>query len=1075
MKKTLPELALERPITVTMLVISVLGLGFIAFQRIPIEFLPKFDVPFISVFIPYPGATPEQVMNEVAIPAEGEFRTLSNLDRISTNSNSNGCSVLLLFEPEVDMGLATAEVRDRVERLKLDLPDTVDRVLIQRFNSGSVPILAFSVFREGDTEELAHLVRKFLEPRLTRIDGVADVQIFSDPPRDVLIEFDQTKLQQHNLALYQVVERLQNASLNTGLGRLVDGETRHFVRVEGEFTRPEQYGELIVGDPAIRLRDVANVGYKERQMEERYSIDGKGGALILVRKESEANAVALSESVLEEIEAIKQDPIFEGMDAFIFFNQGSLIMAALNNLFKAGQYGALLALCVLGLFLMRLRPTLLVAFAIPSAMITGLAVMFMMGMTLNLVTMIALIVAVGMLVDNAIVVIENIYRYKQLGHSPNEAAIKGANGVGLAITAATTTTLVVFVPMFYLDSGEMSRYMKQFAVPVAVSLAASLLIALTFIPLIASRITPREKTWLYRKIQENLARRGYGEHDRERLVGRFNQSFFGRMAIPFLMPLRATIFGYSWLLDRSLRWRLVTLLAVGLVIAYTGWAVLPNLNMQQMPTVDTREVNIQVQFQQNFDLAKATDEMDKITEALDDMRDELGVKNIWRRFTNRGGEINVYLYAANEYPSDDIPRYDTEEVLNILWQRLPERIPGGHLKFSIPDAGEGGQSRAISLRMVGDDINVLTRNALAFEAVLEEIEGISTVNVGIDQDAEEVQLRIDEPLAANAGVTPAVIAQTVDFALRGTRLPELKREGREVDVWAQFREEDRKDKSNLENVNILTPNAGLVPLNNLVDMRRADSPDSIRRINGKNYLTINAQTTEEDLGPVIERVRAAGAAFDLPVGYELQESDSMREIDKTLRNFFTALIMAVCLIYIVMAALFESFLLPLSILVSVSLAGVGVVWAMFLSGTSLDTIAFISMILLVGIVVNNGIVIVDHINQLRRQGLSRHDAIVQSGRDRFRPVMMTAITTILGVVPLVLPNNMESEVSFASMGWALIGGLTTGTVLTLLIVPVVYSIIDDIQYFAMNYAATLAQLVSGQRGKPSNEPEYVGK
>jgi len=1075
MKTTLPELALKRPITITMLVISVLGLGFIAFNRIPIEFLPKFDVPFINVFIPYPGATPEQVMNEVAIPAEGEFRTLSNLDRISTTSNSNGCSVMLLFEAEVDMALATAEVRDRVERLKLDLPDSVDRVLLQRFNSGSVPVLAFSVYREGDTEELAHLIRKFMEPRLTRIDGVADVQTFSEPPRDVLIEFDQTKLRQHNLSLYQVVERLQTASLNLGIGRLNDGGTRHFVRVEGEFSRPEEYGELIVGDPSIRLRDVARVGYKKREMEESYSIDGKGGALVLLRKESEANAVSLSERVLEELEAMKSDPIFKGIETFIFFNQGSLIMAALNNLFKAGQYGALLALCVLGLFLMRLRPTMLVAFAIPSAMITGLAVMFLMGMTLNLVTMIALIVAVGMLVDNAIVVIENIYRYKQLGYEPKEASIRGANGVGLAITAATATTLVVFVPMFYLDSGEMSRYMKQFAVPVAVSLTASLVIALTFIPLVASRIKPREQTWLYGRLNGLLARRGYSDTDRARMAGRLNQSVLGRLAIPFLMPLRAMIFGYTWLLDRSLRWRLVTLMFVGLVIGYTAWAVLPNLNMQQMPTVDTREVNIQVWFEQNFDLEQAIEEMDKLTNALDNMRDELGIKNIWRRFDNRGGEVNVYLYAEDEYPSEDIPRYDTEDVLNILWQRLPERIPGGRLRFSIPDAGEGGQSRAISLRMVGDDINVLTENALAFEALLENLEGVSTVNVGLDQDAEEVQLRIDEALAANVGVTPAVVAQTVDFALRGTRLPELKREGREVEVWAQFREEDRKDKSNLENVGILTPNAGLVPLNNLVEMQRADSPDSIRRVNGKNYLTITAQSTEEDLGPVIDRVRAAGAAFDLPLGYELQESDSIREIDRTLSNFMTALIMAVCLIYIVMAALFESFLLPLSILASVSLAGIGVVWAMYLSGTSLDTIAFISMILLVGIVVNNGIVIVDHINQLRRQGMDRHAAIVQAGRDRFRPVMMTAITTILGVVPLVLPNSMTSEVSFTSMGWALIGGLTTGTILTLLIVPVVYSIIDDVQYFVVNYAATLAQLLTGRGPKKDSAPEFAAK
>lgn len=1076
MKFSLPEMAIRRPITVSMLVISVIGLGIIAQQRIPIEFLPRFDVPFVGVFIPYPGATPEQVQNEIAIPAEGEFRTISNIDSITTTSNQNGCDIRLVFDLDVDMVLATAEVRDRMDRLKLKLPADVDRLFLRRFSTGTMPILAFSVFRDGDPEELAHFIRTRLEPRLRRIEGVADVQTFSQEPREVLIEFDQNKLRAANLSLYQVVEELRRSSLNMSIGRLLDGNNQHFVRAQGEFDHPEQMAQLIVGPPAIRLRDVATVGYKKRELTEDFSIDGQTGAFMLVRKESEANTIATCERVVEELESLYEDPMFAGTRSLIFFNQGDLIMATLNGLINAGQYGATLALIVLLLFLQRIRPTLIVALAIPASLVVALVVMFLSGMSMNLVTMIAMIVAVGMLVDNSIVVIENIYRHQQLGHPPREAAVLGATKVGMAITASTMTTMVVFIPTFYLEAGEMARYMRQFSIPVTVALGASLLIALTVIPLAASRMRPRNELWLYRKIAERLPERERLISARAGLIYTLRRVAPLRPILPLLTPLRSTITLYARILSLTISWRVAAVALIGAATAFTFWAPARQIGIQQMPTVDTREVSIEVRMDQNFDMPRARETMDLLTDAVEGMREELGIKNIWRRFSARNGRITVYLYAASELEDapKGTPNFATEDVLNILWQRMPRRMPGVELRFSIPDAGQG-QSRAITLNMRGDDLEVLQANAENFQRLLERLDGITQVTLGIDQSAQEVQLRIDQPLAKQAGVSPVVVAQTVDFALRGTRLPFIKTEGREVPVWAQFREEDRRDRSNLENVAVLTGTGNLMPLKQLVDMRRADSPQAITRINGKNVISITARTSVEDMGQLLGQVRSLVASFDLPLGYEIMLGDDLRELDSNFANFMTAAMLACALIYIVMSSLFESYLLPLSIISSVWLASLGVVWAMYLTGTSLDTIAFIGIILMLGIVVNNAIVIVDHINQLRNEGRNRHDAIVQAGQDRFRPVMMTAITTILGVLPLAIGGDMGADVSFKSMGWALVGGLTSGTLLTLFVVPLFYTLIDDVRQFSIDYFGGLAALVRREATASKPEPEYIAK
>ena len=1051
MNFSLPNLAMSRPISVIMLMVTLIGLGVIAYTRIPLEFIPRLDIPFIACVIPYPGSTPEQVENEIAIPAEGEFRTIPNLQRIMTVSDSNGCMVRIFFDWDADMAVASGEVRDRMERLKLKLPAGVDRFYLQRFSDTSLPIMMLSISWDGDEEELAHIARMILRPRIMRVEGVADVQIFGKPEREVLIEFDQEALRARNISLYEIVGQLQSSNVNLGAGKFEDGQTEYFVRTMNEFTRPEEYANLIIGANGLRLKDVADVGYRAREIEEDYSMDGRRGAFMMVFKESEANAVSTCLGVRAQLDTLATDPTFRGTEYFMFFDQSEAIVGALDGLTSAGKYGGLMAVCVLFLFLRRVRPTLLVALAIPSSIVAGLVFMFFAEMSLNIVTMVSLIIALGMVVDNSIVVIENIYRYNQLGLDPVESARRGASEVGLAITASTLTTAVVFVPVLYVQAGEMATYMKHFALPVSMALFASLLIALTVIPLAASKMPELNP--------DNVS------SGRKRLGGLLNR-LLGAERVKRatnlrkrIRPIAATMTFYGACLSWVMRWRMVSTLLILAFLVVT--ALIPGKNIERSgtPEVDTRQVEIALTFDQNFDLDLIQETMQQIREKIDMQREELGIANVFTTSNPRRGGINVYLRPIEEMEDEGIEQiFSTEEVRDILWQRLPATVPGAELNFQVAEAGEESE-RGISIMMRGDDIGQLREFAQRFASLMENVRNISNVKTDVDRMAQEIQVKIDDVLARQSGISPFVIAQSVDFALRGIQLPYLKQGGREIAVWAQFREEDRKSRSNLENVSMLTPMDGLVEINRMVDLTKAFSNPSIRRVNGKNVVSISAQVSTLGFTDAIEGMKDLIASYGLPPGYTIDLGDEIAELDMDFANFTTAMLLAIVLIYLVMGALFESYLLPISILTTVPLAGIGALWAMYLTRTPLDVICFIGLILMVGIIVNNGIVIIDHINQLRAGGMERLPAILQAGQDRFRPVMMTALTTILGCVPLAIGGGAGKAVSLSGLGRALIGGLVVGTFLTLLIVPLFYTFIDDIRVWMLRYFADLASLV----------------
>ena len=1041
MRWSLPTLALRRPITTVMVVVTLLGLGVIAHRHLPLEYMPSVDFPYIGCWIPYPGATPAQVEKEIAVPTEGELLTVPRTKTIRSSSFDDGCWVFMQFDWQADMAQATAEVRDRLERLKLRLPEQVDRLWLRRWGPEQWSILVFAMFRGEDPDEIMWLARERLAPRLERTDGVAGVEVRGPDSPMVYVEFDQNRLRSLNLGLYETVSSLSAGNLSLSVGDLEDGGTKYFVRTEGEFTDLDSIRNLVIGPNSVRVKDVATVSMRRPPEDWQFALDGQRGAFVLVKKESRANTVATCDALRAVLDDMAQDREFQGIQILVFEDFSKYIRTTISGLARAGRYGALLALAVLFVFLRRVRATILVALAIPASLTGAFIYMYFMEISLNIVTMSGMILCIGMLVDNSIVVIENIHRHYDMDPDPALSAGRGASEVGLAITAATLTTIIVFIPMLYMEMGEMALYLLDFAYPVSVAMLTSLALALTVIPLAASRI------YRHGRDHRSLLRR-LGPARAERSPWTWLGAF---------RPFERFRNGYVWLLGLAVQRRIAALLLLAGLALATYLVPFPKVGMQQMPTMDLRRVVIQVDFE-DYSKERAERTFEQLAAGVNELRDALSIEEVYVSYGPWGGRLEVHLQDLDAIPPGAKPPFSTEDARFILSEKFPERLPGTELHFGIPRAGVQ-DTQQISLSVRGADAAVTAEYAQRLESLLDTLPDVVEARTDHEVDKREIEIRLDDPLASGIGVDATVLARTVGFALQGRRLDYLKRGGREIPVWAQFQESDRCTKDDLDMVAVVGRDGQLVPLEQLVTTQKGYTPPSLRREQGKSVCRVNVEVSNKDVSKMRAQIEKLAKVLELPRGYSVDMGVVLNELEESQSNFKDALGLAIILMYLLMAALFESILLPLSILTTVPLAFIGVYWMMYATGTPLDMVALIAGLLMCGVVVNNGIVIVDHINQLRRRhGLPRREAILQAGRDRLRPVLMTALTTVLGCVPIAIGMKTGQDVLF-SAGRTLVGGLSMGTVLTLIVVPLAYSLVDDLQCWVGRYAAGLAGLL----------------
>lgn len=1021
----LPRFSLDRRITVLVLLATALVVGAVAAVSIPLELFPRgYQGSFLSVSVPWSDAPAPEVLEKVIQPLEEELSTVRGLSDMSSFSTTGFGRIAMQFKTGTDMDVAYREVRDRVERARARMPDDADRVYIRKDDASGIPVAMVGVLMDEGLADSYDLVQTEVVSRLERIDGVASVDAQGLVDKEILIELDRERTEAAGLNIYQLAQQLQGDNFSLASGEVFSGGKKLLLRSVARYDSLEELRRRKVS-PATRLGDIADVTYEQPEREFRIRVNSKPATAIQVMKEGDANTLEVSRAVQETVEELEANPRIAALEVAMIFNQGDMILESLDTLLDSGKVGALFAIGVLFFFLRRFRLTLIITLSIPLSIVIALTVMYFAGETLNILSLLGLMICVGLLVDNSVVVAENIYRLHREGMNRRDAVVRGAGEIALAIVMATLTTVAVFLPVSLVE-GMAQFFLLRLSIPISVSLVASLFVALIFIPLSVYLTLPRAGNG---GEPSPLRRAADGAHQRvNRVLRRAYEATFERLN-----------HGYTRLLGVALRHRGAVLVVLLAVLAGTGAA------MQQVEVVDQDEnerpgfqVWIELPRSHTFEETEAYFlEAEKV---LAEHQEEWGLDGYFLFHRSSHGRVEGWF---NNPPTVEMtPREVTEAVL----AALPEK-PGVTYETGQEDqtrAESGGSVHAFTIN--GEDPDQLERVAEELEELFVRVPGVLGLKgSGQDPAPSEMALVVDRERAQRQAINPEVVAGVVSYALRGQQLPKFYRDGREIDVRVRFQEEDRELLGQLESFEVPVGNGdGVVPLSSITDTRMLQSAQVIRRINKRMARTVTLELEEGKEQETRRRLMSLAAGIDLPEGVSFGGGRTERGMNEDVEAMLFAALISIVFIYLLMGFLFESFILPLSILSTIPMAGIGVVFIHLLAGRNIDMLGVVGLVLLIGVVVNNGIVLIDYVNRLRAEGMARARALSVASSRRFRPIMMTALTTISGMIPLTIGPPSSIGLSYKSFGLTLIGGLTTATFLTLLVVPVFYSLFDDL-------------------------------
>lgn len=1084
----LSEFSLRRPVTMVMLTLSAVVLGFVSLERLPLEQLPSISSSGVTATVQYNSSSPEEIERRITLPLEAALGTMSNIERMSSSSGRNSGSVRVDFKPGTDMDLATMRMRERVDQARAFMPSDIDRVRLRRWQSDQRPIVYANLAWHGDGDRLLDVITKVIEPRLLRLNGVANVVIDDFEAKQLFIELDREQLESHGISLPQLGWQLRENNINLSLGRVMDGGDRYLVRSVSEFQDAEAIGNMPLMGGQFRLRDIAEVvyGFPEKTQYER--LDGLDALQLEIYKSSTANVVDVGQAVAAELARIEKD--YTGkLDIAIVRNRADAVMQEAGTLVDTALLGALMAMTIIFLFLRNIRSTLVVALAIPTAALCvfiGMYVareLFGSTITLNMVSMMGLMLSVGMLVDPAVVVLESIFRHSHEEKMESvKAALLGSREVGMAVLASALTTTCVFVPFFFLSDSRSATWMRDAGLAICLAVMVSMIVALTLLPLAASRLFREgaERYDRYIKLAVVAAVAAVVWHKIgeagakalgawwQRWIGLFGDSITGMewtsalglgltvlaaLAIAWQTRRHGLRGSYAVLLAWTLDHRWVALVAtVGLT--GTGYYLYQQIEHRGTPWQSERRVDMSVTIDRSYSLEEVKEHFTEIERRLMEKKSELDLESLTTRFSQRRGRIRGYLVDADD------GQLTTQEAGMAIKALLPEKV-GFTYKM--------GRSRSWQGNMLGVEVQLHGRNpevlAVLMEEVaagLEKLPGVEDVDSSLEDGEEEVRVEVDRAQALNYGLSPREVASGIASALGTRRTSGFKSDDREIDIIMQLNEGDRSTLDQLKNSTFEGRDGTSIQLASLADFHIRRGPRDLRRADRQLNVTVFANTkNRKQAQELAEPIREMMAGMALPAGYswDLGRAARWGQEDADDSNF-TA-IFAVVLIYLIMASLFESLIHPFTIMLAIPFSLIGVALGLSIFDIPFDNNGALGLLILFGIVVNNGIVLIDHINQLRAEGLSRREAIILGGQHRLRPILMTAFTTILNLMPIVLPMIYGTAEGFAKrwgpIGLVVVSGLATSTLLTLLLAPTLYSLLDDLglwakQVLRMSYA-----------------------
>ena len=999
------EWSIRRPVAVCVGILALIVLGAVSITRLPLEFFPQKDLPFVGVFVPYPNAVPSQVEWEIARPIEEVLATLGDIKQFFSESQSEYAFVGVLFAFGRNVDVLRLEVKEKLDQVRPLLPSDVRDLFVFTFNTNDIPVMIGRISAKGgDLSSSYDLLDRRIVQRLKRIEGVGRVQIGGVLPAEISIYLLIDKILEHRVDVEQLFQRLYSSNLNLTVGRTTMEGDRYAIRVLSEFQDIDEIKNLVVDESGLQLADVAEIIYDEPLPSYRRRLNGEPAVAFEIQRGSGANIVDLSRRVHAELDEIREDPLLEDIDVVIFLDQAEQITNSLGSLLKAGIAGSILALGVLFFFLRRLTTTLIVLVAIPFSIISTCVFLYLTGRTLNVLTMMGLMLATGMLVDNAIVVLESIHRRHMRGENAADAARIGTQEVGRAVIAATLTSICVFAPVVLTPNSMISVWLGEVGHTIIVALSFSLLISLTLVPLMMSRLS-RATRHTVENGSEKLSRSIVAARERYKIILQWTAIRHPVAPLGIVLVLcGATIGGCA---------------ALG---------VKPEPESERGEKQD--ELWVEVVFEDNFNLYAVEEYVDRLETYLLAVKDSLGFESVYTYYADNA------LYSSLVFGDLVMSESEIRDLRQHLRKGLPP-LPGCRYVLARDEEEAAGIER-ISVTLFGEDTEYLAELAEEVKRRFQLVEGLEDVETALDRGREEVQVSLRREDAGRFGITPASIAQVLNLTFRGVPLGQFKGPDREIEMGIVLEPSDRRNIENLKSMVVSRIDGQDILLGQVADFRIARGPTRIYRENRKTALGIRASYEGEKFGKVRDRVETIMNSMELPEGYSWSFGRQMREEEEEMGQLMINIVLALACVFFVMASLFESLLHPFVIMFCIPFAGLGVAWMSMLTGTPINILAMIGIVILIGIVVNNGIILVDHINNYRRAGRSREEAILLGGEERFRPILMTALTTILGLVPLAVGKADIAGGYYFPMARAVMGGLLASTALTLVILPTFY-------------------------------------
>lgn len=1018
----LPEIAVRRPVTTVMFFAAITLLGCVAFFKLNLDMLPDIEPPAVSVITPYPGASAADVESEVTKYLEEQLSTTPDLDRLESKSKDNIAIVNCVFNWGTDLDVAVNDIREKIDLAKPDLADGAEEPFIFKFSSSMVPVLVMTVTAEESSPDLYRIVDKQIADPLKRVPGVGAIVYVGGQERQINVHFDREALEAYHLSVQQIRHVLAAENLNLPAGTAKIGRNELQIRVAGRYRDAAEIANTVIGsdsDALVRLRDVATVTDAFEEPQE-WARSGKLPAIaLLIQKQSGANTVRVIETIKERLKTLKND-VPADIEIHTILDNSDHIYAMINSLAEAAIVGGLLVIVVCFLFLRRFRTSLVVTLAIPFSIVAAFIGLFVMGYTINVISLMSLAIAVGMVVDDAIVVLENIVRHVDGGKSPKLAAVEGASEVGMAVAASTLTIVAVFAPLL-LVKGIAGIIFGQLAFMILITIVASLFISLTLTPMASSRLL------------------------RSRDERKLNPVFVWSERL-----LNKIETGYSHVLGWGIGHRKIVLSLI--IIVFTGsLALIPLIGTEFFPEVDSGEVEVVLEMPEGARgevTARTTKEMLEAVNSIPEMRATYALAGQTKKgfLTALGFEEGTNIGRIGGRLTDKEKRIrSAKEIASELREQVM-KLPGVE-KFSasavsaIQKAFLGG-GRPISIEILGHDIEVTNEVADKIKRIVEATPGAVDVSVSRKRPRPEVRVRLDRDKAASLGVNVALVADALRTHYYGFDDTKFREAGDDFDIELRLKKDQRETIREIGETPITTLTGQTIKLRNVASVSEGFGPVEIERKNRVRVTKVQAGVQGKVLGDVVRDIREQMASLDLPPGVSIEWGGEVEEQRKAFRDLTLLLILGIALVYMVMAGEFEDFVDPFIIMFSVPFAFVGVIWAFAVTATPLNLMSFIGVIMLMGIVVKNAIVLVDYTKQLRARGMGLNEAVVTGGKTRLRPVLMTSLTTIFGMVPLALSRGEGSEV-WNALGITVIGGLLVSGLVTLILVPLVYSLVHQ--------------------------------